>query len=91
MLVRIDPKRGTLPYTSLVTCEQGLVEREDIAPCLCGVAFGSDTVLPGETERLTLVVGEENCPDGAWFTMASMLGRLYSTPRYLGLTGPGAD
>lgn len=65
------------PYSWPLGDGQGLAERDDVAPCLCGVAFGSNMVPPGEMETLTMVVTGDNCPNGPLFTMASMLGAIH--------------
>lgn len=60
---------------SCVFFEQSLAEDEDIFPFLCGYAIGTDVLMPGSTERLSLMVDDDKCGNNALFSMASMLGK----------------
>ncbi|CAN0081199.1 unnamed protein product [Ascophyllum nodosum] len=50
-----------------------LVESDDVAPYICGVAVGEAPLFPLETTRLSLTVDDEICGDNAKFSLVSML------------------
>ena len=52
---------------------QELVESDDVAPYICGVAVGEAPLFPLETTRLSLTVDDEICGDNAKFSLVSML------------------
>lgn len=54
-----------------------LTLREEVNECcLCGLAFGQAQLAPGDTDVFTITLNEQVCPDGALFSMASMLGEI---------------
>ena len=57
--------------------EQALEDDPGVAPFLCGFTVGDDTLAPGGQEWFTLTADEEICSGGTFFTMISMLGKLY--------------
>ena len=63
--------------------EQALADDKNVAPYLCGLAFGEDALAPAGQEWFTLLVDEEICSGDIFFSMASMLGGLYRITRYI--------
>lgn len=42
--------------------------------CLCGLVVGPEPLAPGSEQTLTITVNDTVCPNGPFFSMASMLG-----------------
>ncbi|CAN0242278.1 unnamed protein product [Ascophyllum nodosum] len=50
-----------------------LIESDDVAPYICGVAVDEAPLFPLQTTRLSLTVDDEICGDNAKFSVVSML------------------
>ena len=52
---------------------QVLIESDDVAPYICGVAVDEAPLFPLQTTRLSLTVDDEICGDDPKFSVVSML------------------
>lgn len=61
-------------YVVVSVGEQALQDDENVIENLCALTFGQDPLAPAGEEWFTLLVDENICSDGIFFSMASMLG-----------------